>query len=152
MDAKVQDRPAASSSQDFEPSFDWVINEEGNETLVLHLPGFRKEQLSVEFNNRGKLSISVERLVENNRPNRFQKDFGILKNCKPNEIKARFVDETLYITLPKTTNRIPLQDQWTSVSLWNLTKQRGKVFLGVTVVIAVLVGLGIYAAHRLLGS
>ncbi|XP_008807628.2 inactive protein RESTRICTED TEV MOVEMENT 2-like [Phoenix dactylifera] len=95
-------RPAASQRvyEDFIPSHE-LVQEEGAGTLILEIPGYRKDQLRVQINNYGKIRISGERPLGDNRWNRFRKDFQVPENCNVSEIRAKFENGHLYVILPK---------------------------------------------------
>ena len=63
--------------------------------------GFKKEQLRVQLDNYGKLSISGERPLNGNRWRRFRKEVPVPDNCNASEIRAKFENGILTITLPK---------------------------------------------------
>ncbi|KAM7522777.1 hypothetical protein LguiA_012679 [Lonicera macranthoides] len=86
--------------KDFEPSWDWVP-EEDCDTLLLYLPGFKKEQLRVQLSRTKNLIISGERQLEDNTWSRFRKQFAISNNCDLNGISARFDAGVLYVRQPK---------------------------------------------------
>ncbi|OVA16452.1 Alpha crystallin/Hsp20 domain [Macleaya cordata] len=109
METKFQSN-FTRSYEDFQPAFNWV-REEGLDTLVLHLPGFKKEQLRVQVDSHGNMKISGERPLDENRWSRFRKDFPIPKNCNVNEIHAKFIGGLLYVKLPKKSIQVMAQDQ-----------------------------------------
>ncbi|KAJ8630880.1 hypothetical protein MRB53_024203 [Persea americana] len=107
MDARSQSTPGRSF-EDFEPLSDW-IRLAGSDTLILTLPGFKKEHLRVNLDNNRNLRISGERPLGNNRSSRFYKEVQIPENCDVKDLRARIENGTLYITMPKTIS-------WESVS------------------------------------
>jgi HSP20 family molecular chaperone IbpA len=96
---------------EFEPA---VRMEETPEAriVIVDLPGFRKENLRVQIDNRGNLIISGERGVKETEEmtkvggrleklQRFRKVIGIPQNLNINErITAKFRDQTLRVSLP----------------------------------------------------
>ncbi|XP_058105809.1 inactive protein RESTRICTED TEV MOVEMENT 2-like [Magnolia sinica] len=100
----------ARSYEDFQPSFDWK-QEDGSDILVVNLPGFKKEQLKVQLNNLGKLTVNGERPVGSNKWSRFRKDFQVPENSNVNEIRARYENGALYVTMPKLAARARKQAQ-----------------------------------------
>ena len=77
---------------------------------------FRKDQLKVQFDSNGVLTVSGERPLQGTRWLRFRKEFNPPKECKANEIRARLSSGILYITLPKkVTAQVPQQDTGTPV-------------------------------------
>lgn len=102
MDQKLGSSFAPRSYQDFVPPSDW-IREQGFDKLVMELPGFRKEQLKIQLDNFGNLRTTGERPLNGNRWQRFRKEFRIPDNCNANEIRAKFENGVLTVTLPKLT-------------------------------------------------
>ncbi|KAI3450110.1 hypothetical protein Pfo_006775 [Paulownia fortunei] len=98
MDAKMG--AAATHMNSFEPSSD-LVQEEECDTLLLYLPGFKKEQLRVQLTRTGVLRISGTRPLGDNKWSSFQKDFPVSANCDTNKITARFEDGTLYVRQAK---------------------------------------------------
>ncbi|ONK74273.1 uncharacterized protein A4U43_C03F4560 [Asparagus officinalis] len=92
--------PVARSYDDFIPSSHW-ITEEGLDTLIIELPGFKKEHLRIQLDNFGNLRTSGERPIDGNRWKRFRKEFRVPDNCNASEIRAKFESGLLTITLPK---------------------------------------------------
>ncbi|KAA8544405.1 hypothetical protein F0562_022417 [Nyssa sinensis] len=85
---------------DFEPSIDWSF-EEDCDTLLLNLPGFKKEHLRVQLLPTRTLKISGERQVRNNKWSRFVKDFLLSEHCNVDKITAIYTDGVLYVKQPK---------------------------------------------------
>ncbi|KAK6942479.1 Alpha crystallin/Hsp20 domain [Dillenia turbinata] len=90
----------AALQPDFEPYCQWKREAEC-ETLVIHLPEFRKENLKVVLKSSGLMRISGEREVAERKWSRFQKEIKVPKDCKEDEIQAKFMGGYLYITMPK---------------------------------------------------
>ncbi|KAK3043191.1 hypothetical protein RJ639_001624 [Escallonia herrerae] len=115
MEAKVVATPTPSYD-DFEPFCNWR-HEEARETLVVHLPEFKKEQLKVNISNTGILRITGERNVDATKRSRFYKELKTPKDCISNDIHAKFVNGLLYIVMPKKPAFVPerkltLQEQF----------------------------------------
>ncbi|KAK0605229.1 hypothetical protein LWI29_024368 [Acer saccharum] len=87
--------------EDFTPSTGWVRELE-HDTLVVYLPGFKKEQLKVQVTTLRNLRVSGERALGNNKWSRFSLEFPIPANYDTNEITAKFEGSSLYIKHPKT--------------------------------------------------
>ncbi|KAL1822460.1 hypothetical protein ACET3Z_009238 [Daucus carota] len=96
MDSKF-----AAKYDEFEPLCNWQ-REEGRDTLVLHLPEFKKEQLKVQLSNLRVLKISGERPLSAVKQSRFYKEVKVAKECNANDIRAKFVNGLLYVVMPKT--------------------------------------------------
>nr|XP_043622677.1 inactive protein RESTRICTED TEV MOVEMENT 2-like [Erigeron canadensis] len=94
--------PAARVYQDFEPSMEWVP-EDDSDTLLVYLPSFAKEQLRVQMRARN-LIISGERKLQqqnNNTWSRFRVEFPVSVNCDLNKISAKFEGNILFVRQPK---------------------------------------------------
>ncbi|GAA0148477.1 hypothetical protein LIER_07909 [Lithospermum erythrorhizon] len=85
--------------EDFVPTSKFVTDKDCD-TLLIHLPGFKKEQLRVQL-TRGILMISGSIPVGNNKRRRFQKEFPVSTNCETNKITARFENGVLHVKQPK---------------------------------------------------
>ncbi|XP_042486664.1 inactive protein RESTRICTED TEV MOVEMENT 2-like [Macadamia integrifolia] len=135
------------SYEEFKPSLNWN-KEEGHDTLVIHLPGFKKDQINVQIDYLSNLKINGERPLEENRWSRFHKNFRIPNDCDADGIHAKFRGELLSITMPKkSTQQKKIEFRLGGFVLrWSKPL---KVVLSVFVAIVVLVALGIYAANML---
>ncbi|PON49127.1 Small heat shock protein HSP [Parasponia andersonii] len=91
------------SYEDFEPFCQWKRGQ-GRDILEVHLQGFSKEHLRVQLNNYGILTISGEQSVDNVKMSRFRKEIKVSKDCKMDQIRAKFTRGILYITLPKVSS------------------------------------------------
>ncbi|KAI9193813.1 hypothetical protein LWI28_000390 [Acer negundo] len=97
MDRRRDDR----EYEDFTPSTGWVREPE-YDTLVVNLPGFKKEQLKVQVTTLRNLRVSGERALGNKKKwSRFILEFPIPANYDINEITAKFEGSSLYIKHPK---------------------------------------------------
>ncbi|XP_074289752.1 uncharacterized protein LOC141615109 [Silene latifolia] len=86
--------------EDFDPVSD-LISEEKCDTLILYLPGFKKEQLKVQLTTSHVLRISGERPTSDNKWKRFNKEFKIKPDVDTKEITAKFEGGILRIRQPK---------------------------------------------------
>ncbi|KAJ4979248.1 hypothetical protein NE237_010028 [Protea cynaroides] len=141
------------SYEDFQPSLHWE-REEGRDTLVIPLTGFKKDQLKIKINYLGNMKITGERPLEENKWSRFHMDFRIPKDCNVNEIHGKFAGEILYVRMPKKLTPLSIQHEQTSCEFRVCgfvlkLNQSVRVVLSVSLAIAVLVTVGIYVAHRL---
>ncbi|MFT2007407.1 Hsp20/alpha crystallin family protein [Pontibacter sp. 13R65] len=94
----------------FTPYVDACETDKGFE-LELALPGLRKEDISIDFQE-GKLTISGERKLEKKEDNRryhmietqygsFTRTFYLPDNVNPDQIKAQLTDGILHVSVPK---------------------------------------------------
>ncbi|KAJ4820526.1 hypothetical protein LUZ62_033092 [Rhynchospora pubera] len=86
--------------EDFVPSYDLAEGETAD-ILMIDLTGFKKEQIKVMIDNFGKLRITGERPLGDNKWARFRKDFQIPEDCNTTAIRAKFENGRVNITLPK---------------------------------------------------
>ncbi|KAL3535973.1 hypothetical protein ACH5RR_004434 [Cinchona calisaya] len=95
------------SDEEFQPFCKWQ-REEAQDTLIIHLVEFNKEQLKVRVdNNRGILKVSGERTVDATKKSKFYMEVVVPRNCSICNtvgIQAKFAKGHLYITIPKKLN------------------------------------------------
>ncbi|XP_056169052.1 inactive protein RESTRICTED TEV MOVEMENT 2 [Syzygium oleosum] len=93
-------RTAGREYEDFDPTTNWAL-EDTSDTLLIHLPGFKKEQLRVQISTAGNLRVMGERLVSGNKWSRFRKELPISSNYDSNKIGAKFDNGILHVKFPK---------------------------------------------------
>ncbi|XP_058106511.1 inactive protein RESTRICTED TEV MOVEMENT 2-like [Magnolia sinica] len=98
----------ARTYEDFKPLFDWK-REDGSDIVVINLPGFKKEQLKLQLDAFGKMRISAERPLDDKKWIRSCKDFHVPEYCIENDIRARFDNGILYVTMPKKATQTSTQ-------------------------------------------
>ncbi|KAL4611334.1 hypothetical protein ACB092_08G116300 [Castanea dentata] len=86
--------------EEIETQFEWAI-EEGLDTLLVHVPGFRREELKVQVTSAGNLRVSGQRSLGKNKWKRFDKEFTIPPNVDTNAISAKYDENIIYVKLPK---------------------------------------------------
>ncbi|MED6183280.1 hypothetical protein PIB30_036466 [Stylosanthes scabra] len=134
------------SYEEFEPSCRWV-REEKHVTVEIDLKGFKKEQIKVQTNNKGLLSVSGERLLDssNNKWSRFRKEIRLPKDTNEDEISAKLSHGVLSVVMPKKA-----KEPYSSSSIDGLkTRKRTsiKVVIGVVAVVVTLFTLGNYVTR-----
>ncbi|WOL05087.1 protein RESTRICTED TEV MOVEMENT 2 [Canna indica] len=92
-------RSGTRSYEDFDPSSEW-IQDEGFMTLLIYLPGFKKDQLRVQVDSSDNLRTIGERPLDSRRWSRFIKQFKIPDNCNTSGARAKFENETLHVRFP----------------------------------------------------
>ncbi|KAL2334365.1 hypothetical protein Fmac_015578 [Flemingia macrophylla] len=104
MDTNAAEATSNRLYEDFEPYCKW-LTKEGQAVLEVNLKGFKKEELRVQTENWGILTIDGERLEDasNNKWSRFHKEIRISKGCDKKAIRAKFSHGVLYIAMPKET-------------------------------------------------
>lgn len=90
---------ALRSYEDFEPLSEWV-HAEGFRTLLIHLPGFKRNQIKVQITETTHVKISGERPLDDRRWSRFVKQFPLPEHCKVTEIRAKFENGELHVRFP----------------------------------------------------
>lgn len=63
--------------------------------------GVKKEHLKIQINNNGLLTITGCCPVDQTKSINFRKETKVAKNCRRNEIRAKFSKGVLYVTIPK---------------------------------------------------
>ncbi|KAK2997334.1 hypothetical protein RJ639_025271 [Escallonia herrerae] len=96
--------------QELDPLTEWVA-EEACDTLLLHLPGFKKEQLRVQLTTSRNLIISGERQLRDNTWSRFRKELPVSANCDVNSMSAKYELGILFIRQPKLITPAENQDR-----------------------------------------
>jgi hypothetical protein len=70
--------------------------------------GFKREDIRVLVDSHGHLRTRGERHIAGNRWSRFQTDVDLPANCNADGIRAKFENDRLTITLPKSTSSAPI--------------------------------------------
>ncbi|KAK3226375.1 hypothetical protein Dsin_006237 [Dipteronia sinensis] len=97
------DRPLSQNPivQDFVPSSGWTEDSNGHYLLV-DLPDFKKEEVRLQVDTSGRVTISGERLTSDNRYIlRFQKTLTLPSDSDINRLLGKFDGGILNVTLPK---------------------------------------------------
>ncbi|KAF8088692.1 hypothetical protein N665_0532s0052 [Sinapis alba] len=101
--AVITDSGLTHFNEEIEPFCRWRRTEDVD-IVELHLPpGLKKEHLKIQINNTGVLTITGRCPMEQTKPIKFKKETKVAKNCKRNEIRAKFSKGVLYVTIPKTS-------------------------------------------------
>ncbi|WJX83055.1 hypothetical protein P8452_65745 [Trifolium repens] len=95
--------------EDFDPLFKWR-REQGSDTIELHLPGFKREQIRIQINHLGFLVISGERPYDGTKWKRFKKEFELPKYCNEDAIRGNFMQNILSVVMPKKVDLIPQEE------------------------------------------
>ncbi|XP_028799867.1 inactive protein RESTRICTED TEV MOVEMENT 2-like [Neltuma alba] len=97
MDPKSQSA-ANRVYEDFEPDFQWE-RDERTATLIVQLPGFRRDQLKVQITSTPVVKIIGERQISDNKWRRITKEFSISipSDCDTNDITAKFERGKLFV-------------------------------------------------------
>ncbi|WVZ21553.1 hypothetical protein V8G54_008875 [Vigna mungo] len=101
LDERTNPQAAAEPvHEDFIPPSDWD-RQENSDTLILMLPGFKKEQLKVQVSSNRVLRLRGERKISDNKWRRFHKEVILSDSHDTTGINAKFEAGMLYIKLPK---------------------------------------------------
>ncbi|BAT79743.1 hypothetical protein LR48_Vigan04g039100 [Vigna angularis] len=101
LDERTNPQAAAEPvHEDFIPPSDWD-RQENSDTLILMLPGFRKEQLKVQVSSNRVLRLRGERKISDNKWRRFHKEVILSDSHDTTGINAKFEAGMLYVKLPK---------------------------------------------------
>ncbi|KAL4383403.1 hypothetical protein GQ457_15G005720 [Hibiscus cannabinus] len=88
------------TTQELVPHFNWIEDSMAH-YLLLHLPGFDKEDVMVGLAYPGYVTISGERIVNDAKSMYFGQALKLPDNLDMNKIDQTFEDETLCLTFPK---------------------------------------------------
>ncbi|KAI4350332.1 hypothetical protein L6164_004798 [Bauhinia variegata] len=88
------------SYEDFDPVCKWR-GDEARDTLEVHLPGFRREQVKVQVKHLDFILISGGRPLDGTRWKRFNKEVELPKFCNVDAIHANFQQSILSVVMPK---------------------------------------------------
>ncbi|KAL4584040.1 hypothetical protein LXL04_008630 [Taraxacum kok-saghyz] len=69
--------------------------------LLVDLPGFKRQELKLQADNRTHIVVSGETQVRENKYKRFEQSFELPKNADVDKITGKLDSEILYITVPK---------------------------------------------------
>ncbi|KAM3381060.1 22.0 kDa class IV heat shock protein [Capsicum galapagoense] len=94
---------ANSVYEDIEPSYGWVGDTE-NHYLIIHLPGFKREEVKLEVDIFDNIIVSGERKVSEYKSIRFQKSMKAPEKSKSEDTSARLEDGNLYVIIPKESS------------------------------------------------
>lgn len=87
--------------KEFVPSSGWTEDSNGHYLLV-DLPDFKKEQVKLQVDSSGNITVSGEMLTSDNRYiMRFEQMFPLPPNSDMDKVSGKFDGELLYVTVPK---------------------------------------------------
>ncbi|CAL4935033.1 unnamed protein product [Urochloa decumbens] len=90
--------------EDYDPAVEWSHTDD-TDTVMISLPGFKKEELRVQVDNLGYLRVHGQRPAAAGGSSsnwiRVQKRFTLPDNCDIDGIRSKFANDTLTVTLPK---------------------------------------------------
>ncbi|CAM8877286.1 unnamed protein product [Rhodiola kirilowii] len=100
--------PAKDSTyDDFEPYCKWE-RDESQDVLIVHLPDFKRNELKIQINKYGLLTVSGECQPAKgvSKISRFTKRIRISRDYyDEDQIHAKFISGILYITMPQKVTR-----------------------------------------------
>ncbi|XVF44522.1 hypothetical protein PTKIN_Ptkin02bG0130400 [Pterospermum kingtungense] len=103
MSVRSRTSVSAGTYEDFQAQVERK-QEQGANILLIHLPGFPKEQISVTYVDSSRtIKVEAERALENNRRSRFNRAFPVPQNCIPENTEGTFRNGVLSITVPIKT-------------------------------------------------
>ncbi|XVF54263.1 hypothetical protein PTKIN_Ptkin05aG0166400 [Pterospermum kingtungense] len=88
------------TTEEFIPSSDWTEDSMGH-YLYVHLPGFKKEEVMVGLAYPGYVTISGDRIVNDDKCIYFGQALRLPENSDMNKIAQNFEGEMLCLTIPK---------------------------------------------------
>lgn len=84
---------------ELDPVVEWKAVGNNRDVVEIYLPGFKKDQVTVQVDDYGVLRAAGERPARGGRWVRFTKDIKLPENCDADGVLSDFV-EKLVITLP----------------------------------------------------
>ncbi|MED6109973.1 hypothetical protein PIB30_038588 [Stylosanthes scabra] len=113
-DENLKQAKAGLVYQEFEPSFDWIWDDDKgiSDRLAVFLPGFKSEEARVEVTSNGVLRLSGERKIgEAIIIRKFEQHLHIPSDTDVKSITTKFESGILYVNLPRfiTTSVKPSQ-------------------------------------------
>ncbi|OMO62644.1 hypothetical protein COLO4_32969 [Corchorus olitorius] len=134
--------------EDFEPLCKWQ-REQNSDTLEVHLPGFKRQQLKVQLSSTGMLTITGERQLDEakGKKSRFRKEFPVSKEYQPNQIRAKFSGGILYLVMPKEVSTVSAAGENVTSSgtfLSSIKNVNKKIALEILIAISLAVAIGVY--------
>ncbi|KAF8009348.1 hypothetical protein BT93_J0368 [Corymbia citriodora subsp. variegata] len=93
-------RTAGRQYEELQPTTNWAL-EDRFDTFIIHLPGFKKDQLRVQISSAGNLRVLGERQLTGNKWSRFKVETPISSNYDSNNISAKFDNNNLQVKFPK---------------------------------------------------
>ncbi|ONK76571.1 uncharacterized protein A4U43_C03F29700 [Asparagus officinalis] len=89
-----------ATHEDFKPTIEW-IDDQSRRTLLLQLPGFKREEIRVQLDNAGKLLIKGSKQVSENKYLDVDEIFDVPEDTIADKISGRFEDGRLTLVMPK---------------------------------------------------
>ncbi|XP_042950858.1 inactive protein RESTRICTED TEV MOVEMENT 2-like isoform X2 [Carya illinoinensis] len=86
--------------EEFVPSSGWT-EDSSTRCLLVDLPGFQMNEVQLQITGSGKLMISGERKVNEDKIVFFEQTYTVPKNTDLDNTTGKFSDEILYVTVPK---------------------------------------------------
>ncbi|XP_022762171.1 inactive protein RESTRICTED TEV MOVEMENT 2-like [Durio zibethinus] len=103
MAGRLLTNESASIYEDFQPQVERK-EEQGANILLIHLPGFPKEQIRITYvESYRTIKVQGERALEKNRRSRLNQSFPVPQNCIIEKILGSFRNGVLTVTMPKQT-------------------------------------------------
>ncbi|XP_021276624.1 protein RESTRICTED TEV MOVEMENT 2-like [Herrania umbratica] len=103
MAGRTRTNVSATVYEDFQPIWEQK-EEQGANILLVHLPGFEKEQIVVTYVDSSRtIKLQGERSLEKNKRSRVNQSLPVPQNCVVGKIQGSFRNGVLTITMPKQT-------------------------------------------------
>ncbi|XP_042512612.1 22.0 kDa heat shock protein-like [Macadamia integrifolia] len=85
---------------DFHPHADWT-HDSNSHVLLIDLPGFKKEEVKLEVDNKGNVAVSGERQLTENKYKRFKVNYNLPIESDIDKISGKFDNGLLFVIIPK---------------------------------------------------
>ncbi|CAK9155678.1 unnamed protein product [Ilex paraguariensis] len=86
--------------EELDPSSSWTEDSTFH-YLLIDLPGFKMEEVTLEVDKYGHILVHGERPVSENKFIRFKQTFNVPENSNIEDIAGKFEDGLLYVAIPK---------------------------------------------------
>ncbi|KAG0495173.1 hypothetical protein HPP92_006167 [Vanilla planifolia] len=97
---KGRSEPGWPSCDEFQPSSEWV-EDSSNYILLIQLPGFKKDDISIIVDTAGKLTVGVSKQRNGVKSAPFEQSFSAPPNSNIEEASAKFENGCLALFIPK---------------------------------------------------
>ncbi|GMH01341.1 hypothetical protein Nepgr_003180 [Nepenthes gracilis] len=96
---EIQAKPQDLTYEKITPSSGWVMDSQVH-LLLVDLPGFRLDDVKLEVDSYGKLTVSGGRILGENKYLHFKQTFKLPENSEAQKISRKFEGDTLFVSFP----------------------------------------------------
>ncbi|ONK59361.1 uncharacterized protein A4U43_C08F5650 [Asparagus officinalis] len=143
--------------EDFAPLVEWT-QDLSNHVLLIHLPGFKKEDIRVHVENYGRIQVKGKKHVIVSKYVNLDQSFIVPQDVVHEKIFTRLEDGILFLIMPKevkeseVTRKAVFKSEWldyvpTDRMLEKVNRNRKVISVAV-----VAFSVGLYVSHKLRAS